>query len=156
MPFSVRFAGASRTRTPSRRPSRSRPSRPSTSRATGSATTASTSVEQCWKAGTKVTVTLNLDGVEGRPGVYGKQAKTVTFTIGRSQVSTVDAKTHKMVVKRDGKVIKTIPITTGKPGYDTWNGQMVISEQLRVTRMNGGSGSLAASTTSRTCPTPSD
>jgi hypothetical protein len=93
--------------------------------------------EQYWKAGTKVSVTLNLDGVEGRPGVYGKQAKTVSFTIGRSQVSTVDAKTHKMVVKRDGKVIKTIPITTGKPGYDTWNGQMVISEQLRVTRMNG-------------------
>ncbi|WP_329364118.1 L,D-transpeptidase [Streptomyces sp. NBC_01483] len=93
--------------------------------------------EQYWKAGTKVSVTLNLDGVEGRPGVYGKQARTVSFTIGRSQVSTVDAKTHKMVVKRDGKVIKTIPITTGKPGYDTWNGQMVISEQLRVTRMNG-------------------
>ncbi|MFJ8008130.1 L,D-transpeptidase [Streptomyces fagopyri] len=93
--------------------------------------------EQYWKAGTKVTVTLDLDGVEGRPGVYGKQAKTVSFTIGRSQVSTVDAKTHKMVVRRDGKVIKTIPITTGKPGYDTWNGQMVISEQLRVTRMNG-------------------
>jgi hypothetical protein len=93
--------------------------------------------EQYWKAGTKVTVKLNLDGVEGRPGVYGKQAKTVTFTIGRSQVSTVDVKTHKMVVKRDGKVYKTIPITTGKPGYDTWNGQMVISERLRVTRMNG-------------------
>ncbi|BAC70498.1 hypothetical protein AQJ43_27475 [Streptomyces avermitilis] len=93
--------------------------------------------QEYWKSGTKVTVNLNLDGVEGRPGVYGKQAKTVTFTIGRDQVSTVDAKTHKMVVKRDGKVYKTIPITTGKPGYDTWNGQMVISERLRVTRMNG-------------------
>ncbi|PIB05713.1 MULTISPECIES: L,D-transpeptidase [Streptomyces] len=93
--------------------------------------------EQYWKAGTKVTVTLNLDGVEGRPGVYGKQSKTVKFTIGRSQVTTVDAKTHKMVVKRDGKVLKTIPITTGKPGYDTWNGQMVITERLPVTRMNG-------------------
>ncbi|MFF4958695.1 Ig-like domain-containing protein [Streptomyces sp. NPDC001222] len=93
--------------------------------------------EEYWKAGTKVTVKLDLDGVEGRPGVYGKQAKTVHFTIGRSQVSTVDAKTHKMVVKRDGKVIKTLPATTGKPGYDTWNGQMVISERLVVTRMNG-------------------
>ena len=93
--------------------------------------------EKYWAAGTEVTVKLNLDGVEGRPGVYGKQAKTVKFTIGRSQVSTVDVKTHKMVVKRDGKVFKTIPITTGKPGYDTWNGQMVISERLRVTRMNG-------------------
>ncbi|MGP4052513.1 L,D-transpeptidase [Streptomyces sp. 2A115] len=93
--------------------------------------------EKYWKAGTKVTVSLNLDGVEGRPGVYGEQAKTVKFTIGRSQVSTVDVKTKKMTVKREGKVIKTIPVTTGKPGYETWNGQMVISERLRVTRMNG-------------------
>ncbi|MET7927845.1 Ig-like domain-containing protein [Streptomyces sp. NPDC005349] len=93
--------------------------------------------EKYWAAGTKVTVRLNLDGVEGRPGVYGKQAKTVKFTIGRSQVSTVDAKTHMMTVKRDGKTIKKVPITTGKPGYSTWNGQMVISEKLTVTRMNG-------------------
>ncbi|MEW2496791.1 Ig-like domain-containing protein [Streptomyces nodosus] len=93
--------------------------------------------EEYWKAGTKVTVNLNLDGVEGRSGVYGKQSKTVSFTIGRSQVATVDAKTHKMVVKRDGKVVKTIPVTAGKPGYDTWNGKMVISERLAVTRMNG-------------------
>ncbi|WP_374116582.1 L,D-transpeptidase [Streptomyces gilvus] len=93
--------------------------------------------EQYWKSGTKVTVSLNLDGVEGRPGVYGKQAKTVKFTIGRNQVSIVDAKKHTMKVMRDGKVFKTLPVTTGKPGYDTWNGQMVISEKLRVTRMNG-------------------
>ncbi|KAA0942713.1 L,D-transpeptidase [Streptomyces apricus] len=93
--------------------------------------------EEYWEPGTKVTVSLDLDGVEGRPGVYGKQAKKVEFTIGRSQVSTVDVKTKKMTVKRDGKVIKTIPVTTGAPGYETWNGQMVISERLRVTRMNG-------------------
>ncbi|WP_328438461.1 Ig-like domain-containing protein [Streptomyces sp. NBC_00444] len=93
--------------------------------------------EKYWKPGTKVTVDLNLDGVEGRDGVYGEQAKTVSFTIGRSQISTVDVKKRTMQVKRDGKVIKTIPVTTGKPGYDTWNGQMVITEQLKVTRMNG-------------------
>ncbi|MER6689231.1 L,D-transpeptidase [Streptomyces minutiscleroticus] len=93
--------------------------------------------KEYWKPGTKVTVALNLDGVEGRPGVYGEQAKTVKFTIGRSQVSTVDVKKHTMTVKRDGRTIKTIPVTTGKPGYDTWNGRMVISERLKVTRMNG-------------------
>ncbi|MFJ9590371.1 L,D-transpeptidase [Streptomyces acidicola] len=93
--------------------------------------------EEYWKPGTKVTVGIDLDGVEGRPGVYGEQDKKVSFTIGRSQISTVDVKTKKMTVKRDGKVIKTIPVTTGKPGYDTWNGQMVISERLTVTRMNG-------------------
>ncbi|MFE0812149.1 Ig-like domain-containing protein [Streptomyces sp. NPDC058794] len=93
--------------------------------------------EKYWKAGTKVTVDLNLDGVEGRDGVYGEQAKTVSFTVGRSQVSVVDAKKLTMEVVRDGKTIKTIPVTTGAPGYETWNGQMVITERLPVTRMNG-------------------
>ncbi|MFE3634690.1 Ig-like domain-containing protein [Streptomyces cellostaticus] len=93
--------------------------------------------EEYWKEGTEVTVDLNLDGVEGRDGVYGKQHKTVKFTIGRNQVSVVDAKKHTMKVTQDGKVVKTLPVTTGKPGYETWNGRMVMSEKLTVTRMNG-------------------
>ncbi|MEU2504711.1 Ig-like domain-containing protein [Streptomyces sp. NPDC007863] len=93
--------------------------------------------EQYWKAGTKVTVELNLDGVEGRPGVYGKQKKTYSFTIGRRQVSTVDASAKTMKVERDGKIIKTLPITAGAPSTTTYNGQMVISEKFKVTRMNG-------------------
>ncbi|MFF8829981.1 Ig-like domain-containing protein [Streptomyces sp. NPDC015131] len=93
--------------------------------------------EKYWAPGTKVTVRLDLDGVEGRPGVYGKQQKTVRFTIGRSQVSTVDASAKTMKVVRDGKLIKTIPITAGAPSTTTYNGQMVISEKYKVTRMNG-------------------
>ncbi|MFD3725577.1 Ig-like domain-containing protein [Streptomyces sp. NPDC058671] len=93
--------------------------------------------ENYWAAGTKVTVELNLDGVEGRPGVYGKQKKTVSFTIGRRQVSTVDASAKTMKIERDGKIIKTIPITAGAPSTTTYNGQMVISEKYKVTRMNG-------------------
>ncbi|MFJ8853459.1 Ig-like domain-containing protein [Streptomyces sp. NPDC102437] len=93
--------------------------------------------EDYWAAGTKVTVKLNLDGVEGRPGVYGKQTKTVSFTIGRKQVSTVDASTHRMKVVRDDQQIKDIPISAGAPATTTYNGQMVISEKLKVTRMNG-------------------
>ncbi|GGV93641.1 lipoprotein [Streptomyces gelaticus] len=93
--------------------------------------------EEYWAAGTKVTVKLNLDGVEGRPGVYGKQAKTISFTIGRKQVSTVDASTHRMKVVRDDQQIKDIPISAGAPATTTYNGQMVISEKLKVTRMNG-------------------
>ncbi|GFH35608.1 L,D-transpeptidase [Streptomyces pacificus] len=93
--------------------------------------------EKYWAAGTEVTVRLDLDGVEGRPGVYGKQAKTVSFTIGRRQVSTVDAEAHTMKVVRDGELLKTIPITAGAPSTTTYNGQMVISEKYEVTRMNG-------------------
>ncbi|MEV6547824.1 Ig-like domain-containing protein [Streptomyces sp. NPDC051597] len=93
--------------------------------------------EKYWAAGTKVTVKFNLDGVEGRPGVYGKQTRTVKFTVGRSQVSTVDAAAHTMTVVRDGKVLRTIPISAGSPANTTYNGQMVISEKYQVTRMNG-------------------
>ncbi|MFI8960716.1 Ig-like domain-containing protein [Streptomyces sp. NPDC053493] len=93
--------------------------------------------KEYWAAGTKVTVKLNLDGVEGRPGVYGKQKKTFTFTIGRRQVSTVDAAAHTMKIERDGKIIKNMPITAGAPSTTTYNGQMVISEKFKVTRMNG-------------------
>ncbi|WP_255952176.1 L,D-transpeptidase [Streptomyces odontomachi] len=92
--------------------------------------------EEYWEPGTKVTAKLDLDGVEGRSGVYGTQAKSVTFTIGRAQISTVDAKTHQMKVERDGKVIKKIPITSGSPGHTTYNGQMVISEKYHQIRMD--------------------
>ncbi|MFD6247835.1 L,D-transpeptidase, partial [Streptomyces roseolus] len=90
-----------------------------------------------WKAGSTVTLKLDLDGVEGAKGVFGVQQKTVTFKVGRSQVSTVDVATKTMTVKRDGKVIRTIPISAGSPENTTYNGQMVISEKFKETRMNG-------------------
>ncbi|MEU4732444.1 MULTISPECIES: L,D-transpeptidase [unclassified Streptomyces] len=93
--------------------------------------------EQYWQANSTVTLKLALEGVQGAPGVQGVQNKTVTFKIGRSQVSTVDTKTKKMTVTRDGAVIKTIPISAGSPENPTYNGQMVISEKFKETRMDG-------------------
>lgn len=93
--------------------------------------------ENYWAEGSTVTMKLELDGVEGAEGVYGVQQKTVTFKIGRNQVSTVDVATKTMTVKQDGKTIKTIPISAGSPENPTYNGQMVISEKFKETRMNG-------------------
>ncbi|GGX26428.1 L,D-transpeptidase [Streptomyces lomondensis] len=92
--------------------------------------------QEYWKAGSKVTMKIDLDGVEGANGVYGVQKKTVTFTVGRAQVSTVDARTQTMTVVRDGRTVKTIPISAGSPQHTTYNGQMVISEKFVQTRMN--------------------
>ncbi|MEV7997139.1 Ig-like domain-containing protein [Streptomyces sp. NPDC086077] len=99
--------------------------------------------EEYWKAGSKVTMKIDLDGVEGANGVYGVQQKTVTFTIGRSQVSTVDAATQTMTVVRDGRTVRTIPISAGSPEFTTYNGQMVISEKLAETRMDSRTVDLA-------------
>ncbi|MBK5995017.1 Ig-like domain-containing protein [Streptomyces microflavus] len=93
--------------------------------------------EDYWQGGSTVTLKLALDGVEGADGVFGVQQKTVTFKVGRNQVSTVDAKTKMMTVTRDGKTVKTIPISAGAPENPTYNGQMVISEKHKETRMNG-------------------
>ncbi|MGW9030539.1 L,D-transpeptidase [Streptomyces sp. NPDC055722] len=93
--------------------------------------------EQYWQAGSTVTMKLDLDGVEGTSGVYGVQQKTVTFKIGRNQVSYVDAKTKQMKVTQDGKTIKTIPVSAGAPDHTTYQGQMVMSEKFTQTRMNG-------------------
>ncbi|MCX4964454.1 Ig-like domain-containing protein [Streptomyces sp. NBC_00654] len=93
--------------------------------------------EDYWQGGSTVTLKLALDGVEGADGVFGVQQKTVTFKVGRNQVSTVDARTKTMTVTRDGKTVKTIPISAGSPDNPTYNGQMVISEKYKETRMNG-------------------
>jgi hypothetical protein len=93
--------------------------------------------EEYWKENSTVTLKLALDGVEGASGVYGVQQKTVTFHIGRNQVSYVDAKSKQMKVEQDGKVVKTIPISAGSPEHTTYNGQMVMSEKFTQTRMNG-------------------
>ncbi|MEU6175294.1 Ig-like domain-containing protein [Streptantibioticus parmotrematis] len=93
--------------------------------------------ENYWAPGTKVTLSLRLDGVQSAPGVYGSQSKDVHFTIGRNQVSYVDASSHEMKVTQNGQTIKTIPISAGSPEHTTYNGKMVISEKDPITRMNG-------------------
>ncbi|KND32003.1 L,D-transpeptidase [Streptomyces acidiscabies] len=93
--------------------------------------------EQYWTENSTVTLKLALDGVEGAPGVVGVQQKTVTFKVGRNQVSYVDAKTKQMKVTQDGKTVKTIPISAGSPDNKTYEGTMVMSEKFKETRMNG-------------------
>ncbi|GLW44865.1 lipoprotein [Streptomyces sp. NBRC 14336] len=93
--------------------------------------------EDYWQENSTVTLKLALDGVEGADGVYGVQQKTVTFKIGRNQVSYVDANTKQMKVTQDGKVVKTIPISAGSPENKTYEGVMVMSEMFKETRMNG-------------------
>jgi lipoprotein-anchoring transpeptidase ErfK/SrfK len=96
-----------------------------------------------WTAGSTVTVRLHLDGVQGAAGAYGVQDRTVRFTVGRSQVSTVDVTTDTMRVVRDGRLIRTVPVTSGAPGRTTYNGTMVISQKLVSTEMDGATVGFA-------------
>lgn len=99
--------------------------------------------EQYWKAGSKVTMKIDLDGVKGANGVQGVQKKTVTFAVGRSQVSTVDVDRQTMTVVRDGETVRSVPISAGSAEFSTYNGQMVISEKYKQVRMDSRTVNLA-------------
>lgn len=92
--------------------------------------------ERYWKPGSTVRVTMRLADLEVSPGVYGVQDKTFSFTVGRPQISTVDASKQLMTVMREGKTLKTIPVSSGAPDHGTYNGTMVISEKFQQTKMD--------------------
>ncbi len=89
-----------------------------------------------WTPGTAVKVTAAMSNVEVAPGLWGKRTTTAKFTVGRSQILTVDVAAHNMTVNRDGKMIRTIPVTTGKAGYRTRGGIKVIMDRESQVRMD--------------------
>lgn len=89
-----------------------------------------------WPTGTQVTVKAALGAVELAPGVWGGPTRTNTFRVGDAVISTVDIAKHTMTVRSNGKVIATIPVTTGKPGLETRNGIKVIMSRESSVRMD--------------------
>ena len=75
--------------------------------------------KEYWKPGTDVTVRSKLEGVSFGDGVWGDDDDLARFNIGAATVSTVDIGRHMMTVTQGGQVIRKIPITTGKSGWDT-------------------------------------
>ena len=67
-----------------------------------------------WPAGTNVKVNLRLNGLPAGNGIYGQQDQKVPFKIGRKVVSTVDIAAHRLVVRIDDEVVRTIPVSTGE------------------------------------------
>lgn len=89
-------------------------------------------------ADSEVTLDVRLAGLELTDGIWAtaETDRTVEYSIGASMISVVDVKKHTMVVRRNGKVWDTIPITTGKPGFLTRNGIKVISEKYEMKTMD--------------------
>jgi lipoprotein-anchoring transpeptidase ErfK/SrfK len=88
-----------------------------------------------WKPGTTIKVDLDINGAFAGGGVYGQHSRTATYKVGDAHVFKVNARTHQMKVFSNGKLLRTIPITTGKPGFTTRSGIKVISEKHRVKEM---------------------
>ena len=59
----------------------------------------------------------------------------VAFRIGRSQTFEVSANHLTAKVKRDGLIIKRVPVSLGMPGWETASGVKTIMERYEVKRM---------------------
>jgi len=89
-----------------------------------------------WKPGTQVSVDVDINGVAAGNGIYGQEDRVVDFKVGDAHVYKVDAAAYQMEVFSNGELLRTIPITTGKPGFTTRSGTKVIVEMFDSKRMN--------------------
>jgi lipoprotein-anchoring transpeptidase ErfK/SrfK len=82
-----------------------------------------------WKPGTTVDVAVNTYGVDLGDGLFGQENVTTHFTIGDVVIATADDDTKTLSVRRNGEVVKTMPISMGKDSTPTDNGAYIIGDR---------------------------
>lgn len=82
-----------------------------------------------WPAGTKVTISADVYGVQVGPGLYGQADASLSFTIGRRQITVADDNSPKVdtvtVYDGAGKPIRTMNTSMGEHGGETVNGKYI-------------------------------
>jgi lipoprotein-anchoring transpeptidase ErfK/SrfK len=89
-----------------------------------------------WAAGTRIQVSSNLHRLHLSGGTWGSGHRTSAFTVGDAMVSTVDVKTHTMTVRRNGKILQMLKVSTGRPEYETHNGVHLVLEKTKLKTMD--------------------
>ncbi|WGW10505.1 Ig-like domain-containing protein [Saxibacter everestensis] len=91
-----------------------------------------------WPSFHDVHVDLPLSQADQGGGVYGVKDITLDFQIGREQIVKADAKSHKIVVIRDGETVATLPASYGSDSEtdrNTRSGTHVVTEKWEKKRM---------------------
>ncbi|WP_374198885.1 Ig-like domain-containing protein [Mycobacterium sp. MYCO198283] len=86
--------------------------------------------EHYWKPGTQVEVQVDIYGVDLGEGLFGQENTSTKFTIGDEVIATADDNTKTLTIRRNGEVVKTMPISMGKNSTPTNNGIYIIGERF--------------------------
>lgn len=89
-----------------------------------------------WRAGDVVRVDLRLTGVQAGGGVRGVANRRFSFRIGPSHVSRVDARTHRMAVYTNGRLVRSLPVSTGRDKYPSMSGVHLVVEKTKLQIMD--------------------
>ncbi|MEV0224255.1 Ig-like domain-containing protein [Streptomyces sp. NPDC050704] len=99
--------------------------------------------KEYWPAHATIRAYSNLSGIKVAERLWGGRAKPLKLTTGDRVEAVTDAAAHSMTVYKNGEVINEIPVTTGKPGFDTRNGVKVVLGKEYFVRMRGTSIGIA-------------
>ncbi|MFI5676188.1 L,D-transpeptidase [Streptomyces cellulosae] len=99
--------------------------------------------KEYWPAHATIQARSNLEGIKISDRLWGGRAKPLKLTTGDRVIAVTDASSHQMTVYKNNEVIKEIPVTTGKPGFDTRNGVKVVLGKERFVRMRSASIGIA-------------
>lgn len=84
---------------------------------------------QYWRPGTAVEVNVNAYGVDFGEGLFGQDDVSTRFIIGDEVIATADDATKTLTVRRNGEIVKTMPISMGKASTPTDNGTYTIGDR---------------------------
>ncbi|WP_432198490.1 Ig-like domain-containing protein [Streptomyces sp. bgisy027] len=99
--------------------------------------------KEYWPAGATVQARSDLEGVRISDRLRGGKGKPLKVTIGDQVIAVTDASTHQLTLYRNGEEVRSIPVTTGKPGFETRNGVKVVLGKEYFVRMRGTSIGIA-------------
>ncbi|MEU7007211.1 Ig-like domain-containing protein [Streptomyces sp. NPDC046332] len=94
--------------------------------------------KEYWKPGTKITLDAALNGTDSGGGWFVRDYRTGFTVGGAAQVVKVDLDRKKLVLERDGRAVRTIPVSGGTPGGDkrSWRGTAVLMAKEGTINMN--------------------
>ncbi|MFA1546728.1 L,D-transpeptidase [Actinomadura chokoriensis] len=100
--------------------------------------------KQPWKPHQRVTVKVHYAGLKIGSDVFGDRDVTRTFKVGDSHTVNINAKTHRLVVKKNGRTVRTWGVSLGaggdvqRDGVDhllTTSGVHLTMDHVRLERM---------------------
>ncbi|MGW4545596.1 Ig-like domain-containing protein [Streptomyces violaceorubidus] len=99
--------------------------------------------QEYWPAHATVKVHSTLDGIKIGDRMWGGRTKPLKITTDDRVVAVTDAAAHTLTVYQDGEAIREIPVTTGKPGFETRNGVKVVLGKESFVRMRSTTVGIA-------------
>jgi lipoprotein-anchoring transpeptidase ErfK/SrfK len=89
-----------------------------------------------WAKGTSITARADFTRLKLSDGTWGEGVRATTYSTGSSVISTVDVTRHVMDVVVDGRLVRTVKVSTGRATYPTKGGVHLVLEKTKLKVMD--------------------